>query len=275
MNNDRVSIHVCTKDRHSEVACLLVSLRNQTYQNWDLVLVDESQTPLDTHTPSMFLLNRLRQENHKVVYCRNTISRGVCHARNLCIENDIFDNEYTLRVDDDVVLDVDYIEKLLDVIKAGYDIASGVTPLMNSPELVRDATRLNGTVNKIVWDEKGNIIHYADDCGRSYYTPATEILPTDHFRSCALYKSELHQHFKYETNLSPVGFREESFFSLRARWLGYKIAVDLTAKAWHFVTPSGGCRYSNYAELVRQDDETFKKWAQKMFIKNGGAPNEN
>ena len=89
------------------------------------------------------------------------------------------------------------------------------------------------------------------------------ILPAHHFRSCALYKSEIHDKgFRYETNLSPVGFREESFFSIRIRYMGYTIAVDLTAHAWHFMTPSGGCRYPNYKELLIQDDESFNKWAK-------------
>lgn len=269
----RVSIHVATKDRHSEIACLLVSLRTQTFQDWDLVLLDESQTPLELHVPTMFLLNRLKQEGHHINYVRNDKSRGVCNARNLCIENDPFNNEYICRLDDDVVIDPDYLEKLVNVIKSGYDIASGITPLMNQAELVRDMERLKGKVNGLDFNDVGDITYYGDDCGMSYDTDEKYcIAPADHFRSCAMYKSEIHDHFKYETNLSPVGFREESFFSLRARWLGYKIGVDLSAKAWHFVTPSGGCRFDNYPDLVRQDNETFVKWAKRMFKKNGGSP---
>ncbi|MFA5132992.1 MAG: glycosyltransferase [Candidatus Paceibacterota bacterium] len=280
----RISIHIATKDRHSEIACLLVSLRSQTFQDWDLVIVDESQTPLNTHVPTMHLLNRLRLEGHKVNLMRNTMLLGVCHARNICIDNDTFKNKLTLRVDDDVILDTDYIEKLYNVLASDYDIASGVTPLVSQPEFIREPKRLNGIVNKIEYDKEGNIVRLDDDCGMCYdgYVNQPDadgdcllpfdmvVLPADHFRSCALYKTEItDKGIRYESNLSPVGFREESFFSLRARYLGCNIGVDLSAKAWHFMTPSGGCRYPNYQELVMQDNELFMKWSKAMFKEKG------
>lgn len=268
----RVTIQICTRDRHSEVACLLVSLRNQTFKKWDLVLLDESSQPLNTHVPSMFLLNRLRQEDHRVEYIRNAVSRGVCHARNICIDNNPFKNPLILRVDDDVILDSDYIEKLHKLIIDGYDIASGVTPLMAHPEHIREVSALGrDPINKITFDSEGNIVGFADDCGISYSGDYL-IREAEQFRSCALYKAEIHDYFRYPTHISPVGFREEAWMSLQARWKGAKIGVDLSAKAWHFVTPSGGCRYPNYAELVVQDESTFRKWAKRMFEKNGGAP---
>lgn len=269
----RISIHVATRDRHSEFACLLTSLRMQSFQDWDLVIVDESETPLTNHAPSSFMLNRLRFEYHKINYMRNTMRSGVCNARNICIDNDYFNNPLILRVDDDVVLDHDYIEKLYNVLGQGYDLASGVTPSMQSPIFTRDPIRLNGIINIIEWDKDGNIIKFGDDCGMCYQTNDSYVLNAHHFRSCALYKSKYHkENIRYENNLSNIGFREESFFSLRLRYAGCKIGVDLSARAWHFQSPSGGCRFPNYSELVRQDDEVFKKWSKKMFKKNGGAP---
>lgn len=256
----RISVHIATRDRHSEIACLLTALRCQTVQDFDLVIVDESQTPLTTHVPTMFLLARLKQEGHKVVLFRNEFSRGVCHARNLCIEQDCFGDEYTLRIDDDTIPEPDYIERLLEVINSGYDIASGVTPLMSQPEIFVHANKK--VLNEIKVDTEGNILEFGDDCGHSYYED--KILPAHHFRSCCLYKSEINTKVKYEENLSPVGFREESFWSIRVRQLGYKIGVNTGAKNYHFCCPSGGCRYSNYSELVRQDDETFRAWYKRQ-----------
>jgi len=263
---ERISIHVCTKDRHSEIACLLTSLRFQSYQEWDLVLIDESQTPLSRHIPTMHLLSRIKQEGHKVRFIDHRQSEGVCRARNTCIKEDVFKNPFICRLDDDVIIERDYLTSLMLVIKEhGYDMASGVTPLMSQPKIEREASRLGDTINKIKFDDDGNITEFGDDCGMCYMTEKNYVFPADHFRSCALYKSEIHDKIMYETNLSPVGFREESFFSLRMKIEGYKIGVDIAAKAWHFVTPSGGCRYPNYQELVKQDDETFRRWAKRLY----------
>jgi len=146
-------------------------------------------------------------------------------------------------------------------------VGGGYTPALISGDQTEKL--INQLLITIEEDVPGDIVEFGDDCGMCYIN-AKDVLPADHFRSCALYKSSAHELFKYETNLSPVGFREESFFSLRAKWLGMKIGVDLSTHAWHFQTPSGGCRYPNYSELVKQDDETFKGWVKKMFKEKGG-----
>ena len=48
-----ICILINTKDRHSEVFGLLQSLRTQTYQNFSIIIRDESQTPLSTHHPDV------------------------------------------------------------------------------------------------------------------------------------------------------------------------------------------------------------------------------
>ncbi|GAG87709.1 unnamed protein product [marine sediment metagenome] len=83
-------------------------------------------------------------------------------------------------------------------------------------------------------------------------------------------KKEVVKTIKYENNLSPTGFREEAFFSLRAKWAGFQIGVHTGAIAYHLQSPSGGVRDKDYAARVQSDDEYFKKWAKEMYNKNGG-----
>jgi len=263
----RISIHIATKDRHSEVSLLLQSLREQSYQDWDIVMCDESQTPIDSCEFLVMLINKIREEGHHVNVFRNDLSRGVCHVRNLLLENDYFKNPLILRLDDDVVLEADYIQKLVDVIHLGYDIASGVTPSFRHPLVKRENTFVKPIINAIETDDVGNITKFGDDCGIGYIED--DIIPTHHFRSCALFKSKVFDKIKYPTNLTPVGFREESFISIEALLAGYKLAVHTGAIAWHFQTMSGGCRYPDYTEKVQTDDKTFQEWFKKKFQKHG------
>lgn len=266
--NQRISVHVATKDRHSEIALLLDSLRKQTYQNWDLVLLDDgSGTPLFAHHPSVCLFNRLRLEGHYIKLLRNNSSYGVCSARQRLIDNDDFGNTLTLRLDDDIILEKDYIERLVNVINKGYDMASGVVPHMNHPLIKRDTKFVKPIINKLEFDDQGNITAFGDDCGYAYLE--SEILPAHHFRTNLLYKSEINKKVSYEKCLSPVGFREETFFGLRAYWEGYTMAVDTGAITFHFQTPSGGCRHANYAQLVHDDDIIFRMWFKMQFLKRG------
>ena len=268
MNKGRISIHILTKDRWSECGMLLESLRKSNNQNWDLLIVDNaSGNPLTNCYFLINLFNRLKLEGHQVKIIRQDLSFGVAHGRQTAIDNDFYDNEYIMRLDDDVVIEKYYIDKLLEVINKGYDIASGITPPIAHPELVRPNKNIHPIINRIDLDKDGNIINYADDCGYAY--EKEEILPADNFRSCALIKSEVFKKIKYQENLSPVGFREEAFLSVRAILNNFTIGVHTGATAYHHLCPSGGCRYPNYPQLVQSDHELFVRYLKNNFKFSG------
>jgi glycosyltransferase involved in cell wall biosynthesis len=93
--SDRITIQVATRDRHSEVSLLLQSLRNQTFQDFDLIIADESQTPIQNCHFLMLMIARLQQEGHRVKLVRNDMPSGVCYIRNLLIKNNDFGNKYS------------------------------------------------------------------------------------------------------------------------------------------------------------------------------------
>ena len=169
-----------------------------------------------------------------------------------------------MRIDDDVLPQPDFIEKLIQVINAGYDIASGLIPPLAMPEMKREIRFLNREINKVRINEQGDLIEFGDDCGMCYIEK--EIIPAGHFRSCALYKSEINSKVKYQDNLSNYGFREESFFSLKCRMLGYKIGVHTGAISYHIMTPSGGGRTTANPESISIDDESFRKWIKNKYL---------
>lgn len=258
----RITIQVTSRDRWSELGLLIESLRKQTVQDWDIIVLDDaSGNPITNCHFLMTLFNQLKLEDHGVRLHRNEKSFGVCYARNLLLGLDDFNNPYVCRLDDDVVLDEDYLESLIEVIKEGYDVASGITPNAGMPLYERQTIHLNGIVNKISFDGDKCIV--GDDCGYSWntYDEDLPIYPAHHFRSCALFKKEVTDKIKYEPNLSSVGFREETFYSIRCLLAGFKIGVNLNARNIHLRTPSGGVRHNEYSQLVGLDEETFQRFA--------------
>jgi len=270
---EKITIHVCTKNRPSELAILLQSLRTQKHTAWDIVIHDESETSINNIHYLYMLLNRIRLENHSVNIIRNNLSQGVCFARQNCIDKDYFGNKFIARIDDDVLLDSDYLEKLMTVIDAGYDIASGVTPHIGYPEVIRSITKVEPIINEKIINADGELIKNGDDCGLCY--DEEKILPTHEFRSCALFKKEVLDKIRYPDNLSMVGFREEGHLCLKAQIEGFKIGVHTGAKALHFQTPSGGVRDPQYGQKVQNDDKYFKKWVKDNKEKLGFLSKES
>jgi glycosyltransferase involved in cell wall biosynthesis len=261
----RISIHVCTRDRPQELSLLLLSLLNQSYTAWDIVLIDEGQQPVLKNHVVACLFNQVQKDGHHVNTFLNPQPMGVCHARNLALEKDYFNNKFVCRVDDDVILCNEYLSVLMRTIEQGYDIASGVTPTMFTADYKRSDTFVKDIANKKEFDKEGNIIKYGDDCGVLY--DFDFIKPAHEFRSCALFNKKC-LHLRYPTNLSPVGFREECFMSFQALAEGLTIGVNTSAVAWHLVSPQGGCRFPDYQDKVQSDHKYFLRWAKRLYKNN-------
>lgn len=260
----RTTIQIATKDRHSELAILLQSLRTQTYKDFDILIADESETPINTCHFLMSIIARIKHDGNKLEILRHYPSQGVCAVRNFLIDSDNFNNPLVCRLDDDVILEPDYLEKLHHGIKKGYDVMSGITPFCAAPLWERDVKYVKPLINDMSLT-KGKLTNYKDDCGIGYLQE--EIIPATNFRSNVMYKH--HLNIRYPNNLTRVGFREELWFSIKAILAKAKIGVNTKAIAWHIQTPSGGCRYPDYAECVRLDQETTEKWLKELYIEHG------
>lgn len=267
---ERISVHICTKDRSTELVQLLQSLRNQIYKNWDVVIVDGSRpTPLVTRKYVNDIINRIKTEGHGVQYMVEKVPDGVCKARNKAVENDRFKNPLILRVDDDSVCEFDYLARLVTLIEdKNIGAVGGVVPLWGSPPFVRNTNCLKGIFNKIRFDKEGNIIYLGDDGGMQYH-PAV-ILPSHHLRSSFLFRKEVFNEVGgFPTEYGMVGFREETKFCMAMAWKGWRMLTDLKAICWHQQCPSGGVRTPDYMRQVQIGDETFRAWAKEKYLKEG------
>jgi len=261
----RIAINCCSRDRVTEISLLMQSLRTSECQDWDLFILDDnSGTRMDSFHFFNCLTDRLRMEGHRVVLMRNDLSKGIARARQQLVDYTMEQGDYDfiLRLDDDVMVEPDYITKLLEVIDEGYDIASGVTPRINVPFIERETKYVKPYINAIQVKED-KIVFNGDDCGYAYLT--NEIIPAHQFRSCALIKTNVHEKVKYPDNLAIHSFREEAFFSVNALKLGFKIGVSTGAVVLHFQTPSGGER--SHAS-VKEDQLNNERMLNSLILEN-------
>src|SRR3990167_1199894 len=190
LSKNRISIHLITKDRMTELSQLLVSLCFQTYKEFDIVIVDSSQpVPIWSYKPIAETIFRLLMLGHGVQTI-HTIPDGVCNARNKAIDEDIWKdkNKYVCRIDDDSVVEMDYLERLInliegcvyhdkdcegdmckcekryedvkDIIKKNNIGAVGcIVPLWSQPAIIRDVKFFNKIASEIKCDEEGNLLY--------------------------------------------------------------------------------------------------------------------
>lgn len=268
---NNISIHICTKDRHSELFVLLQSIRTQTIQNFNILILDDgSTTPVSNCYFIIYMINRLKYEGHDVKLIRNEKPSGVSNARQKLVDYSLKNGKekYFVRLDDDVIIEQDYLEKLLEVINSGYDIASGVTTPFVNPDFKREIKFVKPIINRVHLDKDGNIIMNMDDCGSNYMDE--EILFAHHFRSCAMIKREVFESgIDYKSRLSNDGFREEEILSFKAILKGFKLGVHTGANARHLMTPSGGRRNDSTSNSMKFNQDIFEKTTKKMFEEHG------
>lgn len=269
MINPRCDVVLSTKDRHSELCILLTSLLHQTFKDWDLIIVDDSQTPIGKCEAASKLLNLIKLQNHRLVVERASTPNENCKSRQQGADLGV--NPYILRMDDDTFFAKnDDLQKLMTtIIEGNYDAVGAVTPPVGMPEWKREIKFVKPVINKVIFDEQGNI-SIADDCGYSYLED--EVLPAHHLRSSFIYKRSIHEAgVKFDVP-GRVAFREETKFCLASAWRGFnKFAVVTGVKFHHLHTSSGGCRLppQDYNTSCLMGDEVFKAWCKRMWMKYG------
>lgn len=268
MTIKRLSIHIATHNRPTELALLLQSLRTQTFQDFNILILDDgSQPSIFNYYFIQYMMQRLKLEGHDVKVIRNEEGSGVSSARQQLVDYYMknYNEPLSCRLDDDVILQPDYLEKVLEVIDEGYDIASGVTTPFVNPDFQRDIKFVKPIIGYCELDDKGKLIYNGDDCGNGYIQD--EILLTPHFRSCAIIKREVFEKVNYKSRLSKNGFREEQILSFKAVLAGFKIGVRTGADAKHLMTPSGGERST--MNMTQFNEDVFLETTKRMFEENG------
>jgi len=266
----KIDVMIVTKDRPTEVALLLQSLRTQTYKNFDVYIMDDrSGTPMMSYHFLVTLINQMKLEGNKVIYWRNEIPYGVQRLRRITADRILVEGngESLMMLDDDNLIEPDFFERLQNCINNGWDIASGLVPRTGIPFIKRDTKFVKPFISDVKLTKEGRIESFGDDCGQEFLQK--EVIPSVNFRSMCLIKKKVLEKVKFEENLGFCSFRGEQFFSFRAILEGFKLCVDTGAIAYHTMTPSGGERHPGYENNLQANHELLSDFTQKIFKEKG------
>jgi len=271
----RITCQIATRNRCGELYGMLASLHQQDFKDWDLIILDESETPSINYKYVYDLITRMKHEGHGVKFLSNQLRKGISNARNLALKEDNW-NEWAVRIDDDSIIDKNYLSKLVavaeDKLKKGIKVGAvgGVVPPLGAPQIYRNSKKIKvfNEIKFIESSENSITVQIDDDGGYSYHPG--KVIPSHHLRSSFLFNVKAAR----EINGFPldqggmIGWREETKFSMKLVWAGYKLFTDTSAVCWHQRSNSGGGRMSNYAEYVSLQEAHFQKWASRQYKKN-------
>lgn len=266
----RVEFDIPTKDRYEQLGLLLWSLLEQSYKNWDVTIIDDSEKRYDLREISFIwqMLRMMDKRGHKWrVFFGNKKGPHACHQISLNEAR----NPYIFRVDDDCILDPKCLETLVNTWKSEEHVGKkvgGVGCIIIEPSVPNEIEFLPPH-----WESYKKYQGKVDDHGMAFGDhqwrrhPDKNLQDVEHLYSSYLYSVEAGKEVGgYDLNYNVVGHREETDFSYRIWKKGYGLVVDPNATVWHLRNPKGGIRTYSDGNLWAQCQDYYVK---KFGFKTG------
>ncbi len=259
---ERFEICVPTRGRLPNLMLLLQSLRTQTIQNWDITILDDNdpENILTNFYNFKVMLNLLHLEGHRWHVVRG-FQTGFQSIHNILMTSSRHD--LILRLDDDVLLENDYIEKLYRVMQDKSKQAAacgGVYPVPN-----QNQTDKYYMTEKDLKQAKQNKF---ESLKQRFLHREPKVEEVICLYSCWFYRRQaVINAGGFPTDISPLGEKEDTDTTFRLYCRGYKLFLHLGAVGWHFMTPSGGIRTEQEDEKRRQwFNHDVNKWKERLAL---------
>src|SRR5438552_1688023 len=213
-----VSVIIATKNRHEELLKTIESLIGQTHAVAELIVVD--QIPLPISLPELPMSCK---------YIHNTDICGAAAARNAGM--DVASGEIWLFLDDDVVLEKTFVEKLLEAYSDEITAVSGIITNYRKPALV---LRLWEKIFvRIPWHDERQNIYWNAEALRS-----SSPIAVRHFTGALMsFRASAVQDLRFDSNLTGA-WVEDIDFCLRLP-TGSKLVIAPQARLEHIRSPRG------------------------------------
>jgi len=242
----QIEVGIPTKDRYEHLALALWSVAEQTYQDFKITIIDDSDDRKDVRELPYILpiLNRLDSEGHawRLFYGDK---KGPHWALQKAI--DLSRCPYVFLFDDDAILDTKCLEHLVEawneVEKNTPGKIAAVGPIVTIPGANREFYYLPEGYK---WFKRYN--GFIDEYGMCYGDHIWRYHPNDELQECSNLQGFLFDLEKakeiggFDLNYNITAFRTETDFCYSLFKKGYKLYVQPKALIWHSHSPVGGIR---------------------------------
>ncbi|MEM2704221.1 MAG: glycosyltransferase family 2 protein [Candidatus Bathyarchaeia archaeon] len=232
-----VSIIIPTRNRPDDLRRLLDSIIAQTILPDEVIIVDDSE---DNRTRDLVVIyrNKFSLKGVNVKYIRGG-EQGVAQKRNIGVSHST--GSICFFIDDDMILDKKYVEKILEVY-ATYPNALGVAGhIVNFNLDVSLKSKFSRVMGRLLL-----IFNCAQDTckvrpiGITYPYPLTKIINCEWLNAGSVsYRKKVFDEFKWDENLKTYSISEDKDLSYRI-YQRYPNSLFMTpyAKIFHTVSPA-------------------------------------
>jgi FkbM family methyltransferase len=258
----RITVTIPTRNRENCLRQLLISLLNQSYSEWDLIVCNDG----DDFTIETNQIIDLIIKYRKRVKIIKGLKKGPARAHNEMFRHS--ETEWIYRIDDDNIMDKECLRHLSDVIRDKGTRLGAVAPMVISPFDPLDKSVIKSDPPEIT----GNNFLSAATVQQHFWPNSPDIISAEHLHSSFVYRKSFAEKtgfIYHENDESIVSYGEETIFTYKIFLSGYKLYVCQNAYIWHFISQKGGTRDDGkYSESVMKDFEIYKNTMNELMNKN-------
>lgn len=250
-----VTVEISTLNRYfTTLPMTIASVATQTRKPDRLVLYDDGeQNELRDVTPYRDLFHLLEQVGIEFETFK-TPRLGLAANHQDALER--AKTDFILRLDDDCILEPNTIEVLMNAMED--EMVGAVAPLVHNP------TNLQPLPQGV----EGKVDDVFNNVNLQWYDWNGGARETEHLYSAYLYRVKAGREAGGYPKLSPVSFREDSWFSMKLKRAGYRLIVTPFTKVWHLQQQTGGIRTFTDGSLWAQDDALFREWLASCGVED-------
>lgn len=261
--DERISVTFITKNRQGFFLQAFSSLLSQTFKDFDIIIIDDSDEPVQDKEETRFLVEIAKHKGHGIKFITGE-NLGITQAWQRGLEESSC--EFGYRMEDDIYIMPDYLENLYNAIIKDKNIAAvgGLSPNIFHHATINDKQFIND-----FYMEGENIIPEDKQC--CLILDPKPLYYVQHLHGLFVYRKSLVQNVGgFATWMSPKGHRDETDLTLRLYRAGYKLVVIPTAILFHAEAPQGGSRDRSPLERnqMNQMDEAIFQERVKSWMSN-------
>jgi len=257
-----ISVIIPTKNRLNDLLNTLRTVLIQTHLPDEIIIIDQNISS-EVKNAVMALLNSsdiTKKNNIAVKYIHDPQITGLTQARNRGIQKN--ESDIVLFLDDDVILEKDFIFNILEIYRKYPDIY-GVSGIITNYQ-----TSLIGKIYYILFwlgdfRDRRPIIYINSKYGTKEYIEVSKLSG-----GLTSYKKEVFQEFVFDENFIDYSLSEDFDFSFRVS-RKYKIVITPKARLQHVgSTPEKINRENINKNTILSMHYFYKKNLEKNFYNN-------
>jgi len=256
----RLTIELWSRKRVEYCNILLTSLINQTFTDWDLTFLEEYDCKYLANDRFRAIIRLIKRTGHNVTYLRPQSRLGCARSAIEVMKRTT--SKYAMKMDDDHLLAIDCLEKLVNVLDSDPTVGAVGGMLYPINEDLIDLPSIPRNFNR--WSGKDG--RWWNDYTTLRFRFKEQLVDVDFIRAPFMYRADLLRQTDFFSVYPTLGYshmahriESEITNTIQAKF-NTRNVIHTGVAMYHFYPDTGGCRLIPSETRIHDDQIYYDRW---------------